>query len=184
MTSTRIDSLPRIEVELWHQLELAARQPEHEWHRLALATVEGTEAQVRTVLLRDVDEAARELTFFTDSRAPKVAQLRAQPVGALMCWSGRLSWQLRLRVRMAVDTSGLQVSSRWARLRLTKAAQDYMAPLPPGSPIAPRTEPKRESRENFAVVTATVLSLDWLELHPDGHRRARFAPGAAQWLQP
>jgi pyridoxamine 5'-phosphate oxidase len=94
------------------------------------------------------------------------------------------SWQLRLRVRLEVDDRRLQASSRWARLKLTPAAQDYLSPLPPGSPLASRYEPQRASREHFAVVTAQVLSLDWLELHADGHRRARFGPDGAQWLQP
>mgnify|MGYP000007492687 len=184
MMMARIDSLALIEAELWQQLELASQQREHEWRTMALATVEGGEAQARSVLLREVDAAAHELMFFTDSRAPKVAQLRAQPVGMLLCWSTRLGWQLRLRVRLEVDASGLQVSSRWARLKLTPAAQDYLSPLPPGSPVAMHYEPQRASREHFAVVTAKVLSADWLELHADGHRRARFGPGGAQWLQP
>jgi hypothetical protein len=31
---------------------------------------------------------------------------------------------------------------------------------------------------------AELLSLDWLELHRDGHRRARFDGDGGQWLQP
>ena len=50
--------------------------------------------------------------------------------------------------------------------------------------LARAEQAQRASREHFAVVTAKVLSLDWLELHADGHRRARFGPGSAQWLQP
>ena len=184
MMTTRIDSLTLIETELWQQLELAARRSEHEWRTMALATVVRGEPQVRSVLLREVDAAARELVFFTDARAPKVAQLRAMPIGSLLCWSSRLGWQLRLRVQLDVDASGLQASSRWARLKLTPAAQDYLSPLPPGSPIAQHYEPQRATREHFAVVTAKVLSLDWLELHADGHRRARFGADGAQWLQP
>jgi hypothetical protein len=29
-----------------------------------------------------------------------------------------------------------------------------------------------------------VLAADWLELHPQGHRRARFADGQGAWLAP
>jgi pyridoxamine 5'-phosphate oxidase len=29
-----------------------------------------------------------------------------------------------------------------------------------------------------------VQSIDWLELHRDGHRRAVFGDGPARWLQP
>jgi len=180
----RIDSLSLIESSLWQELQRAAQQPAHEWRVMALGTVAAEEAQVRSVLLREVDAAARELIFFTDARSPKVAQMRSRPIGTLLCWSSRISWQLRLRVTLDVQTSGLKVSSRWARLKLTPAAQDYLSPLPPGSPAAERFEPERASRNHFAVVTARVLSVDWLELHADGHRRAHFGAGGAQWLQP
>jgi hypothetical protein len=184
MTTARIDSLALIETQLWQELHLAAQQPGHEWRTMALATIEGEIAQARTVVLREVDSAARELVFFTDARSPKVAQLQARPVGTLLCWSSRIGWQLRLRVHLEAQTAGLKVSSRWARLKLTPAAQDYLSPLPPGSPVAERYEPERATRSHFAVVTARVLSTDWMELHADGHRRARFGPGGAHWLQP
>jgi pyridoxamine 5'-phosphate oxidase len=181
---SRIDSLALIETRLWQELQQAALQPGHEWRVMALGTVAADEAQVRSVVLREVDAAAHELIFFTDARSPKVTQVQARPIGTLLCWSSRISWQLRLRVELEVQTSGLKVSSRWARLKLTPAAQDYLSPLPPGSPAADRFEPERASRSHFAVVTAHVLSVDWLELHADGHRRAHFGPGGAQWLQP
>ena len=181
---SRIDSLALIETRVWQELQLAAVQPGHEWRTIVLATVEGEEAQARTVVLREVDAAARELIFFTDARSAKVAQILARPVGTLLCWSSRISWQLRLRVELQVQTSGLKVSSRWARLKLTPAAQDYLSPLPPGSPVAERYAPERASRNHFAVVTARLLSIDWLELHAEGHRRAHFGPDGARWLQP
>jgi pyridoxamine 5'-phosphate oxidase len=181
---SRIDSLALIETRVWQELQLAATQPGNEWRTMVLATVEGEEAQARTVVLREVDATARALIFFTDARSAKVGQIQARPVGTLLCWSSRIGWQLRLRVQMEVQTSGLKVSSRWARLKLTPAAQDYLSPLPPGSPMAEHLAPERASRNHFAVVTASVLSTDWLELHADGHRRARFGAGGAAWLQP
>ena len=181
---SRIDSLTLIESGLWQELQLAAQQPGHEWRTLVLATVGDGEAQARSVVLREVDAAARELIFFTDARSAKVAQIEAQPIGTLLCWSSRIGWQLRMRVTLQVQSAGLQVSSRWARLKLTPAAQDYLSPLPPGSPVAERYAPERASRNHFAVVTARVLSIDWLELHADGHRRAYFGPDGAMWLQP
>lgn len=182
--ASRIDSLALVETGLWHELQQAAAQPGHEWRTLVLATLDGQTAQARSVVLREVHAAARELLFFTDARSAKVAQMRAHPQGTLLCWSSRIGWQLRLSVALEVQTSGLKVSSRWARLKLTPAAQDYLSPLPPGSPLATRHEPERASREHFAVVTARVQSVDWLELHADGHRRARFGVDGAHWLQP
>jgi pyridoxamine 5'-phosphate oxidase len=180
----RIDTLSLVETAIWQELQQAAAQPGHEWRTMALATIEDDAAQARSVVLREVNAAAHELVFFTDARSPKVAQMRARAHGMLLCWSSRLSWQLRLKVALEVETAGLKVSSRWARLKLTPAAQDYLSPLPPGSPVAARYEPERASRSHFAVVSARVLSTDWLELHADGHRRARFSVDGAHWLQP
>jgi hypothetical protein len=68
-------------------------------------------------------------------------------------------------------------------MRMTPAAQDYLSPLPPGSPVA-HPAPERGTREYFAVVTARVHTVDWLELHAQGHRRARFDEHGARWLVP
>jgi hypothetical protein len=183
MTS-RIESLSLIHQACWLEVERAAHQREHAFRVMGLATLDGNVADLRSVVIREVDAADRTLVFFTDSRSPKVAQMRAQPLATMLTWCPNLGWQLRLRVRLDVETSGLTVSSRWARLKMTPAAHDYLSPLPPGT-ITDRFEPERASREHFAVVSAQVLAIDWLELHADGHRRALFdADGNGQWVTP
>jgi hypothetical protein len=82
-----------------------------------------------------------------------------------------------------VEAEGLAVSSRWARLKLTPAAQDYLSPLPPGEPLA-QAQAQRGSRAHFALVHARVRSMDWLELRPEGHRRACFDSAGGHWVQP
>ena len=154
--STRLESLPLIEAACWQQLNAAAVDRLHEWRTMALATQGDGEPELRSVVLREAETSARRLVFFTDSRSPKVSQLQAQPRATLLLWSQRLSWQLRLRVHCAVQTDGLDVSSRWARLKLSPAAQDYLSPLQPGTPIE-RWELDRGSREHFAVVRAMVF---------------------------
>jgi hypothetical protein len=181
--ATRLESLPLIETVCWQELAEAATDRQHEWRTMALATVDRTQAEVRSVVLRDVDIAMRRLVFFTDSRSPKVTQLGERPRASLLLWSQRLSWQLRLRADLEVQVDGLEVSSRWARLKLSPAAQDYLSPLTPGTPIE-RWELDRASREHFAVVFANVIEIDWLELHADGHRRARFDAEGGTWLAP
>jgi hypothetical protein len=180
-------SLSELEARIRAELQRATAQKDHEWRNLSLATRDGEGAQVRTVILREVDIAARQLRFFSDARSPKVAQIAAHPQGTVMCWSTRLGWQLRLSVGLSVETDGLAVSSRWAHLKLKPAAQDYMSPLPPGSALEdplPAVVPERASRHHFAVLTAQVGDIDWLVLHASGQRRARFGKLGASWLQP
>ena len=183
MAAPRLDSLVDIEAALWRELALAVRDKSHAWRVAVLATVDGEMADARSVVLRDLQADSRTLLMYTDSRSPKARQLAAHPQGMLVLWSEALAWQLRLRVALTLETSGLRVSSRWARLKLTPAAQDYLSPLPPGSELG-AVKPPRESREHFAVIAAEVQAVDWLELHAEGHRRARFDAAGAAWLAP
>lgn len=179
----RLDRLEAIEDAVWTELLRAAGDRSHPWRVAVLATTDGQTAHARHVVLRDVDAARRCLLFYTDSRSPKARQLEAFPGATLVLWSALSSWQLRLAVQLSLETSGLAVSSRWARLKMSPAAQDYLSPLPPGSPIEGAL-PERGSREHFAVVTAQVLAIDWLELHAEGHRRACFDGEGRRWLVP
>lgn len=183
MIASRIESLHILEAACWQELERAAADRAHEWRLMTLATVDGDQPQARTVVLREARRASQTLVIYSDARAGKVRQIRAQPLGALVMWSRTLNWQLRLKVRMSVATEGHDVASRWARLRLTPAAQDYLSGLAPGSELSPLV-PERADREHFAVISAEVLTLDWTELHPDGHRRAVFEASQATWVQP
>jgi pyridoxamine 5'-phosphate oxidase len=129
---TRLDDLQAIEAAVWFELEArAARQA-------ATAGVWGCwppptgRPRCAHIVLRDVHADEHRLLMFTDSavaqggadRGPSGRHARAvvgQPLG----------WQLRLRVQLGIESSGLAVSSRWARLKMSPAAQDYLSPLPP-----------------------------------------------------
>ena len=103
-------------------------------------------------------------------------------------------------MRLEIIDSGLDVSARWARLAMSPAAQDYLAPLPPGTPVSSEpsvaeltpvppypTAPlphEAARRGHFAMVKAHVQAIDWLELHPLGHRRALWREGQWEWVVP
>jgi len=189
----RLQTLAEIEAALWRELARAPLDRHHEWRTPVLATVDAAgAADARTVVLRETDCEAREVRIYTDARSAKVAQVDRHPRGTLLLWSKRLSWQLRLRVTLSVQTDGLAVASRWAKLRLSPAAQDYLAPQAPGSPMGdlegtpePGALPRSAAeRVHFALVCAHVDSIDWLELDARGHRRAVFDGGTACWVTP
>ena len=188
--AARLDDLAAIETAVWHELDQAVRRRDHPWRIGVLATTDGRGVDARCVVLREWHAAQRLLLIYTDARSPKVAQMRAHPEGTLVLWSEALGWQLRLQLALRVETAGLAVSSRWARMKMTPAAHDYLSPLPPGTevdrPLRPGDTgvPPREDRESFAVISAEVRATDWLELHARGHRRARFDAQGARWLAP
>jgi len=181
----RLADLSEINAALWRELGRAPLDRHHEWRSPVLATVAGDRADARTVVLRETDADARELRLFTDARAGKVQQIAQHPHGTLAMWSRRLKWQLRVQVLLTVQSEGLGVASRWAKLKNSPAAQDYLNPLPPGS-VLDTTAPGREvpERGHFAIVVCSVVAIDWLELHAEGHRRAAFDAAGGRWLVP
>jgi len=181
--NAHIESLSLIQSACWRELERASRDSAHEWHLMGVATLDGDGPDLRTVVLREVDDRGNRLVFYTDSRSPKVAQIATCAKGVLLVWSRRLGWQLRMRATLTVETGGRQVAGRWAQFRLRDAAQDYLSPLPPGAPLE-GVEPEPASRDYFAVVTAHVYAIDWLELHADGRRRAAFDENGMRWVTP
>jgi hypothetical protein len=179
----RIETLGMIQSACWRELERASYERDHEWRCIGLGTVSDAGPELRTVILREVLEHENRLTFFTDARSPKVAQIEARPEASLLAWSRALGWQIRMKARLSVDANGPQVAARWEQLRSTAAAADYLSPWPPGTPMSSMA-PQPGERSHFAVVNATVLSIDWLELHPAGNRRALFDAQGMRWLNP
>jgi pyridoxamine 5'-phosphate oxidase len=187
MTPERPTTLDAVLEAVWHQLALAVHDKTHAWRTPVVATREGDAVDARTVILREVRPDAHQVLFYTDPRAGKVQQLLAQPQAVLVLWSPPLGWQLRLRVDLSLQTAGLDVTSRWARVKVSPAAQDYLSRQAPGAPLDEQSVgdlPHPDGGVFFGVVTAQISSLDWLELHAQGHRRARFDSQGSRWLQP
>jgi pyridoxamine 5'-phosphate oxidase len=184
--TTRLASLEAIAAEVWVQLSAALHHRAHAWRTPVLATTDGHAAEARTVILREVEPLTQTLRFFSDGRSPKVAQMLSHPAGSLVMWSPVLAWQLRCRVHLVLEDDGLAVSSRWARVKLSPTAQDYLSPQAPGMPLQASAAPSHDAvaRTHFVVINARVQAIDWLELHPDGHRRAVFEGTTARWVQP
>ena len=180
--------LSDIRAAVWKELSAATHDKSHAWRTPVLATVDGDAADARVIILREVDEEGGLLRFFTDERAGKVAQLRIAPTGCLVMWSPSLHWQVRCHVRLTLDVSGLAATSRWAKIRLTPAANDYLSNMPPGAALQDvpggGSGSGAISRAYFAVVSAEVERLDWLELAATGNRRAIFDSLGERWVQP
>jgi pyridoxamine 5'-phosphate oxidase len=182
--NARLETLQGIEAALWRELQAAPHDKQHPWRAAVLATTDGQVADARTVILREASAEQSTLLMYSDARAGKVAQIATHPHGTIVMWSSALGWQLRLRVHLQTVTDGLELSSRWARLKLSPAANDYLSLQAPGDPLGAALAARGE-RAYFALLEARVLSIDWLELHAEGHRRARFGADATScWLQP
>jgi pyridoxine/pyridoxamine 5'-phosphate oxidase len=179
-----MDSEAKIRRAIWEQLACATTDRHHAWRLPVLANVdEHGSPQARTVVLREAQEASQRLLIYTDHRSPKALALAANPSSVLVFWSKALSWQLRVSLRARIETQGEVVEQAWEAVLQTAAAADYLSPQTPGSPLPARAgEPAEHAA--FAIIIASVLSIDWLELGAEGHRRALLTPDEFQWLVP
>ena len=181
---SHVPALDQLESRVWTELVRAVVDRHHEWRTPVLASVDADGApQARTVVLRRADPAARVLEVFTDRRTPKVAQLRTAPRAVVVFWSNRLHWQLRVQARAEVLVDGPAVHQAWARLAQGSSAADYLAPRAPGTPLSVEAG-EADDGHHLAVLRFEVVSLDWLALRREGHRRASIDAAGVVWVEP
>lgn len=180
-----------IRQRIWQELQRATQDRHSEWRTPVLATADRQGApDARTVVLRHADAKLSRLHIYTDSRSPKVAELAEQPSAMLVFWSKRLSWQLRVRVRMSVQTAGPQLEAVWDRVSQSAAAGDYLSAAAPGDALPDDLPGEQALPENpahphhLAILVAQVQEMDWLELARSGHRRALLGADTWAWRAP
>jgi hypothetical protein len=184
----RLETPDEIRHQIWKELGRAAQDRHHAWRTPVFATssLEGG-VNARTVVLRAVDADAKLFQIYTDARSCKAEELSSQPNAVFVFWSARLRWQLRARVSVTLHTSGPQVERLWSQVKHTPSASDYLSPVPPGAIITQDDQfdvGRAKSANHFALLSARVLDLDWLELSSSGHRRARVKDDVWEWLVP
>lgn len=169
---------------VWRELRAGVTSARHPFHTAALATVAEMEdgtlgAEVRTVVVRSADPATWTVSFHTDQRSPKHAQLHRYPTVSLLLYDAAGRWQVRLRGTATADTGNESARIRWETVRADSRAC-YRAPIAPSAPV---TEPSRgdsdvtpaasdgDGFENFVAVTVAIHQIEALYLHHRGHRR-------------
>ena len=176
-----------IRQQIWKELGRASVDRHHAWQTPLLATLgcDGS-PNARTVVLRKVDTNQQTLCFYTDARSTKVSELTKEPKAVLAFWSGRLNWQLRVKVEISVATDGPEIQALWQRIQQSASAADYLATEAPGTERTTgfSTAQNLSGDHHFALLNAQVLQMDWLELGHGAHRRARLSADTWQWLVP
>jgi pyridoxamine 5'-phosphate oxidase len=182
-TSSKTPS--EIRQRIWMELGRATQDRHHDWRTpvLASTTLQGL-PDARTVVLREADAHSAQLRFYSDGRSAKVSQLVDRPHAALVFWSKRLNWQLRVRVSITTHASGPLVESVWARVSQSAAAGDYLTLCAPGTPLSAEIPTAASHGHHLVVLSAVVHDIDWLELDRGGHRRAKLGADSWDWLTP
>lgn len=183
----------------------ATKDRRHAFRTPVFCTVDAQDGspRARTVVLRHADPEALVLRCHTDRRSAKVREIEREPMVVWLFYDAAARVQLRIRARATVHLDGEVFEDAWQRTALM-SRRCYLAPHEPGMPAEkpsanlpddaidsePSLERSEDGRANFAVVQTRVLSMDWLWLRHDGHRRAAFvwnedgSVGDAGWRQP
>ncbi|WP_193101334.1 pyridoxamine 5'-phosphate oxidase family protein [Burkholderia sp. Z1] len=198
MSDTASESLTETYDRLWSCLESGVSVQRSPFTMLQAATlgVDGA-PKVRTIVLRQVSRADRVLSFHTDARSEKVAELRRDPRIALVANDLDALVQIRAEGVASICDDEAQRRAIWQSSR-PHTLLLYRAPLPPGTPVASPeaahvaanegAAASDDGYENFCLLHVTVKRLDWLELARAGHRRAVFdlneSGYESRWIAP
>ncbi|ACC73865.1 pyridoxamine 5'-phosphate oxidase-related FMN-binding [Paraburkholderia phymatum STM815] len=186
-------NLEQIYRRVWDSLAAAVREDDHPFKVMQAATI-GLDGcpNVRTVLLRSVSEQENLLTFHTDLRSPKVAELSREPRVALVGVDTVRNLQVRVTGQTRIVRDGQ------ARLDAWRTSPDhdlvvYRTHVAPGTPISQADNALDGTRDapgpdqglkHFCVVEVHPTSLDWLEhVTVDRQQRARFVRQDHIWLR-
>jgi pyridoxamine 5'-phosphate oxidase len=166
------------------RLKTAVHDRKQPFRTPVLVTADG---DARVVVLREAEPT--HLAFHTDARSGKVEPLRERPEATFVFYDASLKLQLRVATQASVHVDDKLADDHWAAAQ-EMAKRCYYARPAPDTPIAGPDEHDQagaEGRENFAVVRCELVTLDWLFLRAEGHRRLRVRFGTEpnfQWLAP
>ncbi|VWB92444.1 pyridoxamine 5'-phosphate oxidase [Burkholderia arboris] len=196
MSDPTSESLAQAYDRVWSCLESGVSMNRSPFTMLQAATLGLDGApKVRTIVLRQVSRADRVLSFHTDARSEKVAELRRDPRISIVANDLDALVQIRAEGVASICEDEAQRRAIWESSR-PHTLLLYRAPLPPGTVIdSPEeaqidgTAPTGDGYENFCLIRMTVTRIDWLELARAEHRRAVFdlygkSGYAARWIAP
>lgn len=184
------ETLDEVQTDLTNRLIRAARDRKSAMHTPAVIT---SDVDARTMVLREFDAAQWTLRFHTDTRAPKVAPIEADPRVAVLFYDKGAKIQIRVRGTAQILRDAPVTDTAWDN-GSNFARRCYMGDGPgtlshnptSGLPaelegVEPTDEQLAPARANFAVLLVTLAELDWLYLAHTGHVRAQFRREGEGW---
>ncbi|MEO0871194.1 MAG: pyridoxamine 5'-phosphate oxidase family protein, partial [Pseudomonadota bacterium] len=165
------NELDDVRTDLTNRLIRAARDRKSPMHTPAVVT---SDVDARTMVLREFDSQAWTLRFHTDTRAPKVPPIEADPRVAVLFYDKGAKIQIRARGTAQILRDAPVTQTAWDN-GSNFARRCYMGEGP-GAPsdtptsglppelegVEPSDEQLAPARDNFAVLLITLRELDWL----------------------
>ena len=178
--------------DLWQRLANATVDAHNPFRTASLCSLRNDGSpDARSVVLRHADRATREIVFHTDRRSEKCEQLARDARSACLFYDPAEKLQLRVRTNATLHSDDAIADTQWQNLP-DRNRLVYATSFAPGTVLdtfgTPTLTAASAGRSNFSVIRCVVMSIDWLYLHPDGHRRMRFdglnETMSGKWIAP
>jgi 3-hydroxyisobutyrate dehydrogenase len=192
-------SLEDLEKDCWLRLVNGAIKSRDPFHTPCVATIDGGEVNMRTVVLRKALPNLRELRFHTDIRSKKWKELTINNSISSLFYDASSRIQLRVKGKAVLHFNNDITEEAWSKTALS-SRRCYLTNESPSSfssiPTSGLTEKIEQEnftleesevgKEHFGIVAIQVESMEWLWLHHAGHRRALFnyALDSYNWMIP
>ena len=168
-------------------LTKAIKDGKNPYHMFSLATINNNKAEVRTVVLREVDTTPLKIYFNADYRSPKVAQLNDSPLCSALFYDIERRIQLRLSCLAIIHYNSKISKKIWDKTAL-QSKKCYMGSYAPSTRLEdwdpniplkylkkdPELEDSKKGYKNFAHIELEIIDLEVLQLRHDGHIRCGF----------
>ena len=196
------DTLDAVLADIWMRLVRGGDDRRSAFHTPVVASVDAEgPPQQRVMVLRKCVEADATMRFHTDLRSAKVGEIAGGARVNVLGYDPAAKIQIRASGLAIVMDKGEVADAAWLASS-PSSRRCYLTRYGPGSvtdkPISglpaslesrvPERSETEAGRMNFAVLTVTLDTLEWLYLAHDGHVRARFAHQpdgwSGQWLIP
>lgn len=154
----------------------------HPFRYFSLATF-GLFPEVRTVVAREVSQSLSVL-FFTDSRTPKVAQIKENPRVSALFYHPKKKLQARIKGMAELIGKGHEAyPSLLERVKNSDALKDYTAVLAPGSKVKDTLDVIYGDSLHFMAIRINPLQMDVLQLGKGQHQRRGYTWEEGEWAE-
>ncbi len=182
-----IPDLTSLRETIWQELTLATSDSDEPWFLGVFGTLGLSSPELRTLVLRRVEQRSRSLIWHTDLRSEKFSQLERAEATSVHFWNPIHRVQLVVRGESQTFSSGDIVDQEWESSQLS-SRRAYLGEFPPGTesdtmtvnfPAEFETRPPTETesqagKQNFGVISTVVREMDLLILRQTGNVRAKY----------
>ncbi|MEM6965141.1 MAG: pyridoxamine 5'-phosphate oxidase family protein [Bacteroidota bacterium] len=152
----------------------------HPFRFFSLATL-GVYPEVRTVVKRKF-AMDWSVLFFTDSRTPKVMQLKNDPKVTALFYHPKKQLQIRLKGLAEIISVGEEFEKYYQQIQQSKSIKDYTTQAPPGTEISNEFEVIYGDDIHFLPIKIIPQKIDILQLNRTQHLRSSYEINDGEWM--